>query len=283
MGAALCANVFSCGGAFSSLESPDIDAGPDGGGNPREAGATGGAGRGGSSGGNAAGGSGGGGVGGRGGADGGSSAGRGGLAGDGGSAGKGGASGRGASAGAVDAGGAAGSSGQADAGRRDGEDVRDAFGRDGADGSAGAGGMAGSDGSAGSGGMAGSVRADARIDTSEDADARTDSSEGDADSGGPPCSSYPPSDCAFCCTTTQPAGVREYQQRMYGCACSDCYMQCAVTLCDTNTADPSLACLSCIRQRLDTTCSGGRDSCAQNVACNGYMTCAHACFPAAAP
>jgi len=276
--AALCGHISSCGGAFSSIGEPDVDAGSGGsGGNPTEAGAADRAGAGGRSGGTTAGGAGGGGAGGRAGAGGGGSAGKGGFAGDSGSAGKGGSSGRGGSGGAVDAGGAggvsgrggsggavdaggaAGSAGQADASRRDG-DSGDAFGRDGADVSAESGGTGGSDGG----------------------DVRTDSSGTVDDSSTPPCSSYPPSDCAFCCTIAHPQGVRDYQQIMYGCACSECYPQCAMTLCDTNTPDPSVPCLTCLRQRVDTaTCAGSRDACAQNVACNGYMSCAHACFPQA--
>jgi hypothetical protein len=289
-GAAFWVNILSCGGAFTSLEQTDTDAGGDGGGgNQTTAGAAGSAGTSGRSGSNTAGGS--GGTGGRAGADAGAPPGKGGSAGGSGSGGKGGSSGQGGgsggssgragSAGAIDAGGAAGSSGQADASRRDGDATGDAFGPDRADGSA---------------GSSGSVSSDARTDISEggidsgsgdaggsvDSDARTDISEGGMDTG-PICSSPPPSDCAFCCTMAHPTGVREYQQRMYGCACSDCYPQCAMTLCDSNTPDPSVPCLTCIRQRSETgNCAPGRESCAQNVACAGYMSCAHACFPAAA-
>jgi hypothetical protein len=285
--AALCAHIFSCGGVFELLEAPDVDAGSGGAGNPMEAGAAGRAGASGSSGGNSGGGgSGRAGAGGGAGADGGASAGRGGSAGasgsggiggasgrggtggsvDGGGAagksGQAGASGRGGTGGSVDSGGAAGSSGQADASRSDGPSVSDAFGRDGSDASVESDGISGTD----------------------SPDARPDSSEADADSGMIPCANSPPTDCAFCCTMRHPEGVRQYQQIMYGCACSDCYPQCAMSLCDTNTADPSVACLTCIRQRIDgANCAPGRDSCAQNAACGEYMSCAHACLPAPAP
>jgi hypothetical protein len=289
--AALFANIVSCGEAFSRLEGQEADAGRDGAaGTPM----TGGAGARGGSGGHTVGGSGGSAGSGRAGADAGASAGKGGSgggsgatgsggsAGSGGSSGRGGAggsSGRGGSSGSVDAG---GSSGQTDASRRDAEDVADASGRDAADASAGSGGTGGSD------------RSDARADISEGgmdagssetggsdrSDVQTDTSDGGVDAGMTPCSSWPPTDCAFCCTMRYPEGVREYQQRMYSCACVDCYPQCGDSLCNSNAADPSVPCLTCIRQRIDSAnCAPGRVSCAGNPVCSEYMSCADACFP----
>jgi hypothetical protein len=64
---------------------------------------------------------------------------------------------------------------------------------------------------------------------------------------------------------------------MYGCACSDCYLQCADTLCNSNTPEPNAACVSCIKATASNICHTAIGACTADTACAAYMTCAHGC------
>jgi hypothetical protein len=74
-------------------------------------------------------------------------------------------------------------------------------------------------------------------------------------------------------------GAVAFQADLYGCACSDCYSLCSVTLCDTNTSRPSGDCVNCIEQAGNTPGCANKDTlCSSDPSCAPYGVCVNSCF-----
>jgi hypothetical protein len=88
--------------------------------------------------------------------------------------------------------------------------------------------------------------------------------------------------CTACCDEKHPGGRTEFALNMYECACyaETCYALCGESLCNNSTPDPSLDCLQCMYQLLETNdvCFKDWSECSASEPCHGYGDCAFSCF-----
>lgn len=92
---------------------------------------------------------------------------------------------------------------------------------------------------------------------------------------GTSCSGPTKSVCVDCCKELHADAVADYSAFSYGCACSDCYSLCAVTLCDSQTPSPSIECITCMRDHRGSA-GCGPDAC--TGACGELWNCVETCF-----
>lgn len=89
------------------------------------------------------------------------------------------------------------------------------------------------------------------------------------------CSSFPRGVCIECCEGQYPEGLLTYSAANYGCGCADCYGSCADTLCNSNTPEPSTACVTCLKTSSTTDCTRGP---CPDAGCSNLTACIDGCF-----